>query len=84
MGRVILTELIVAYQGLRILFRITIITICILKAPKQVLCQAVKTQMKCSFIKAAFHHDLYCLLRLKQPAVTEIHHNKLLPLKQNI
>ena len=24
---------------------------------------------------AAFHQGLHCLLRLKQPSVTEIHHN---------
>ena len=24
---------------------------------------------------AAFHQDLYCLLRLKQPSETEIHHD---------
>ena len=34
--------------------------------------------------KAAFHLDLYCLLRIKQPSVTEMHHNQLLPLKQNM
>ena len=47
---------------------------------KRVLWQTVKTQINAADPDemqhdAAFHQDLHCLLRLKQPSGTEVHHN---------
>ena len=43
-------------------------------SPNWVLRQTVKNQTKCR-IMLHFIRDLHCLLRLKQPSVTELHCN---------
>ena len=48
------------------------LTLCILETPKWVLLSEDPDEMQ---HYAAFHQGLHCLLRLKQPSRTEIHHN---------